>query len=221
MKLTIEEAAALLASDEEKVEAWIEESGLPAHRVRGQYRINRTELLEWATERRIPLAPAAFAPAEGEPPTATLAGALRLGGVHHDVPGKDLAEVLRSIAAFLPLGDEADRETLLEILLGRETLGLVAIGDGIAIPHVRTPIVGSAGESAICLAFVVAPLALPAPDDRPVDTIFFLVSPTIPAHLALLAKLAYGLSNAAFRDAVRRHAAADELLRLATEMERA
>ena len=61
MKLTIPEAATLLGANEERVRDWIEDDGLPAQRIRGQYRINRTELLEWATEHDIALRPHVFA----------------------------------------------------------------------------------------------------------------------------------------------------------------
>jgi excisionase family DNA binding protein len=55
MKLTVPEAATLLGSTEDRVRDWIEEMGLPAQKIRGQYRINRAELLEWATSNDITL----------------------------------------------------------------------------------------------------------------------------------------------------------------------
>ncbi len=219
MKLTVPEAATLLESSEERVRDWIEDGGLPAQRIRGQYRINRTELLEWATEHDIALAPRLFDRSDDAESASSLADALRAGGIHFRVPGGELESVLRNIIDLLPLDDDVDRDTLLHFLIAREALGLAAIGDGIAIPHVRTPIVLSSTGSTAALAFLIDPLAIPAPDDRPIDTLFFLICPTVHAHLAMLAKLAFCLRAPAFREALRQRASADEILRIAAETE--
>jgi len=220
MKLSLQEAAALLGSDEKRVHDWIEEDGLPAQRIRGQYRINRTELLEWATEHDITLAPHLFARSEDPADVPSLEAALRAGGIHFQVAGSELATVLRNITALLPLEDDVDREMLLQFLIARDELAVAPIGDGIAIPHVRTPIVLSQSGSTAALAFLIEPLEMAAPDDKAVDTLFFLICPTVHAHLAMLAKLAFCLRAPAFRDALRRRAPADEILRIAAETEK-
>jgi PTS system nitrogen regulatory IIA component len=219
VKLTIQEVAKLLGSNEERVHDWIEEDGLPAQRVRGQFRINRAELLEWATKHDITLASRVFARSEEPESEPSFADALRAGGIHFDIPGGELESVLRKILDVLPLDDDVDRDTLLHVLIARDALGVVAIGNGIAIPHVRTPIVLSSSGSTAALAFLIDPLPIPAADEQPVDTLFFLISPTVHAHLAMLAKLAFCLRAPAFRDALRRHAPAAEILRVAAEAE--
>src|SRR5258708_6817851 len=216
MKLTIPEAAALLGASEERVHDWIEDSELPAQRVRGQYRVNRTDLLEWATEHRIGVSPRAF---ESERAAPTLAEALRAGGVESQVPGNDLATVMRHVVARLPLSDEADREMLLQIMLARDTLGVTPVGDGIAIPHVRTPIILAPVGAVLALSFLANPQDLHALDRKPVDTFFVLICPTVHVHLAMLAKLAYALRNEAFHAAVRRRATADEIIQAAAALE--
>lgn len=215
MKLTISEAAALLGSDEDRVYEWIEESALPAQKIRGQYRINRTDLLEWATEHDIGVSPRAFSRAGGP----TLAEALRAGGVHHRIEGSDVPTVLRNIVALLPLEVPGDREMLLEILLARDALGVTPVGDGIAIPHVKAPIILAPTDAVLALSFLTTPLDLRAPDGDLIDTFFLLICPTIHVHLAMLAKLAWGLKDETFRAAVRRQAPAEEIIRIATALE--
>ena len=219
MKLTVPEAATLLGANDQRVYDWIEEDGLPAQRIRGQYRINRAELLEWATEHDITFAPRAFARSEDPESTPSLADALRAGGIYFRVPGGAVETVLRKIVDLLPLDDDVDRDTLFHFLIARDALGVATIGDGIAIPHVRTPIVLSSSGSTAALAFLVDPLAVAAPDDKPVDTIFFLICPTVHAHLAMLAKLAFCLRAPAFREALRERASAEEILRIAANTE--
>ena len=96
---------------------------------------------------------------------------------------------------------------------------MVAIGDGIAIPNVRTPIILASSESIAAVAFFIQPLQLSAPDEQPVDTLFFLICPTVHAHLAMLAKLAFCLRVPTFRETLRRRAPAAEILRIAAEVE--
>jgi len=216
VKITITEAAALLGADEERVHGWIEETALPAQRIRGQYRINRSDLLEWATAHNVSVAPRAFHHERGTP---SLAEALRAGGVHDGVPGSDLDSVIRHIVMMLPLADGADRDMLLDVLLARDVLGVTAVGDGIAIPHVRTPIILSPVDAVLALSFLTTPLGLHAPDGQAVDTFFFLICPTVHVHLAMLAKLAYCLKDGAFRAAVRGRASADEIVRIAAALE--
>ena len=216
MKLTVSEAASLLGSDEERVYDWIEEAELPAQKIRGQYRINRTDLLEWATAHNISVAPRAFRQERGTP---SLADALRAGGVHHQIEGSDLQTILRNIVELLPLDDSADREMLLQILLARDTVGVTPVGDGIAIPHVRTPIILAPTDAVLALSFLTNPFDLHAPDNRPIDTFFLLICPTIHVHLAMLAKLAHGLKDETFRGAVRRRASAEEIVSIAAALE--
>jgi PTS system nitrogen regulatory IIA component len=216
VKITIGEAAALLGADEERVYDWIEGSELPAQKIRGQYHINRSDLLEWATAHNVSVAPRAFHQERGTP---SLARALRAGGVHDGVPGSDLDTVVRAIVNLLPLADSADRDMLLHVLLARDALGVTPVGDGIAIPHVRTPIILAPVDAVLALSFLTMPLDLHAPDGRGVDTLFLLICPTVHVHLSMLAKLAYALRDSVFRAAVRRRASADEIIRIAAALE--
>src|SRR5213076_3370625 len=54
------------------------------------------------------------------------------------IPRRTPACFQRSV---MPLPAQVDRELLLGMLLAREALQSTGIGDGIAIPHVRNPIV--------------------------------------------------------------------------------
>jgi PTS system nitrogen regulatory IIA component len=209
MALTVREAAKLLSTDEDQVHRWIAAGEIPFDRAHDQLRLNRAELLEWATSRRIPLSIEAF---RDEGAEVRLGDALRVGGVHHEVPGGDREAVLRAVVERLPLPDPADRELVVEVLGSREQLGSSAVGDGIAIPHVRHPLVFH-GRPVVALSFLAAPLAFGAPDGKPVFALFTMISPTIKTHLQLLARLAAALHDERFKSAVVARAPAAELLR--------
>jgi PTS system nitrogen regulatory IIA component len=211
MALTVREAARLLSTTDDQVHRWIESGEIPFDRANDQLRLNRSELLEWATARKVPLSTEAFRE-EGER-RLSLAAALRLGGVHHDVPGGDRAAVLHAIVERLPIPDPADRELAEGVLLAREQLGSSAVGDGIAIPHVRHPLVFHAGAPIVALSFLARPLEFGAPDGKPVFAMFTMISPTIRMHLQLLARLAASLHDAEFKAAIVGRAPAETILR--------
>jgi len=197
VKLRVKDAAELLQVSEKTIYRWIAQEKLPMHQVSGQYRFNRAELLEWATAKRIPISPKMME----EPEDAfipSLEEALRSGGVYYRVEGRDKVSVLRSVVNILALPDGVDREFLFQVLLARESLGSTAVGDGIAIPHVRNPITLHVTKPLMALCFLETPIDFQAIDGKPVHTLFTIVSPTIKAHLNLLSKLSFGLRTPAF-----------------------
>jgi nitrogen PTS system EIIA component len=221
MRVTVREAAKLLHAPEAKVYEWIESGDLPAYRINDQYRINRSELLEWATARKLSIDPALFHEEEEDERVPSIAGSLERGGVFHEVGGGTREEALRSIIALLRLDDEGDRETLLDLLLARDAAAVVPVGDGIAIPHVRNPIALAMDEPSLALFFLRQPVDFGAPDGQPVFALFFLVSPTTRVHLQMLAKVAYLLRNKAFLDAIRGRESAARLIDAARDIEKA
>jgi PTS system nitrogen regulatory IIA component len=211
-KLTVRDAAALLNVSEKSVYRWIKQGVLPAYRIDDQYRINRTELLEWATARKMHVSPEIFSEPELEGgPAPTLEEALRAGGIHYRIKGRDKALVLRAVVEVLDLPDDVDREFLYQVLLAREALGSTGVGDGIAIPHVRNPIVLHLTSPIVTLCFLEQPVDFGALDGQPVHTLFTLISPTVRAHLHLLSRLAFVLRDPGFSAAVREQAPPDAI----------
>lgn len=207
MELDVKAAADLMAVPENTLYRWIRDQDLPAHRVNDQVRFNRAELLEWATAQGVRVSPALIAP----PPTAdatisTLAAALTAGGVYYDVPGTSKQDALSAAIGHMPLPADVDRELLLDVILARESLGSTGIGDGIAIPHVRNPIVMHIAQPLVTLCFLKTPVAFGALDDQPVHTLFTIVCPVIRIHLHLISRLAFALRQPAFAAAVRQRA---------------
>jgi len=213
MQLSVKDAAAILTVSEKTIYRWIKQEVIPAYRINEQFRFNRSELLEWATSRRIQVNPDIFKEPESSTiPLPSLGEALKAGGVAYRIEGNDQASVLRSIVDVLKLQDEVDREFLYEVLLARETLGSTGIGDGIAIPHVRNPVVLHVTKPTVTLCFLEHPIDFKAIDGKPVNILFTLISPTVRAHLHLLSRLGFVLHNANFKDIVKRQGSREELM---------
>ena len=204
MLMKASEVAALLDTDESAVIRWIKKEKLPAALVRGNYRINRVDLLEWATEHGIKVPPELFAAAEHDVRLPSLVEALKAGGIHYGVEGEDKPSVLRNVVNLLQLPPQMDPDFLLQVLLAREALGTTAVGGGIAIPHVRNPILlQNRPEPAVSLCFLKHPIDFAALDGKPVGTLFMVTSPTVKVHLHLLSRLAYALHDPHFRTTLK------------------
>jgi PTS system nitrogen regulatory IIA component len=213
MTLTVREAAKLLGMTEKEVYGFINDHTIPVRKINDQYRFNRAELLEWATERGLRVSVSQF-PAAAEDtgaPMPRFSDALTHGGVHAHVEGTDRDTVLRAVVKRMPVAAE-DRDLLVDVLVAREALGSTGLGDGIAIPHVRMPVVLHVEEPSITLSYLDHPVDFFAIDGKPVHTVFSIVTPTIRSHLHLLSRLAAALHDKRFRGAVTRKAEAAEIL---------
>ncbi len=220
MQLTVREAARYLGVPEQTLTRWAGRGDLPALRVGGQYRFNRVELLEWAAQRKLPVSAELLEEPGARTPRILLSAALRAGGVHLRVPGADRESALRAVVERLPIPAGADRSLLLDTLLAREKLGSTALGGGIAIPHPRDPIVLHVPEPALAACHLESPIEFGAPDGRPVDTLFVMVTPSVRSHLHLLAALASALRDPALRARIASRAGLEPLLAEVERVER-
>ncbi|AGA27173.1 PTS sugar transporter subunit IIA [Singulisphaera acidiphila] len=205
MNLSVRDTASLLAVSEKTIYRWIKQQTIPAYRVQDQYRFNRAEILEWATARRLKVSSEIFQePEAADQPIPSLLAALEAGGVFYRVSGFDKESVLREVVDLLRLPEEVDRDFLLRVLIAREAIAPTAVGDGIAIPHVRNPVVLHVGRPMITLCFLDQPIEYGALDGKPVHTLFTIISPTTRAHLHLTSKLSFVLRDPGFRRSIER-----------------
>jgi PTS system nitrogen regulatory IIA component len=212
MFLKVTDLVAAIGVEEKTVLSWIKNEGLPAHKLDDRYQVNRVDLLEWATTHGITIPPDIFAASGENPDRPLVSEALVQGGIFYDLPGDAPETALREVVSRLKLPPCLDPEFLLQTLLAREALGSTAFGNGIAIPHVRNPIVGHTSESAISLCFLESPIDFDAIDGQPVTILFTLVTPNVKAHLHLLAKLAFLLHNQGFQALLHRPGTEAEIM---------
>jgi len=213
MQLSVREISGLLNVAEKTIYRWIKQSSIPVYRINGQNRFNRAEILEWATSKRIPVSPQLMVEEDtGAVALPTLTETLRPADVHYHVAGATKARVLESVVELMHLPEGVDRDFLYKVLLAREALGSTGVGDGVAIPHVRNPIVLHISQPMLTLCFLEQPVPFGAIDGEPVTVLFTLISPTVRAHLHLLSRLGYVLRNPAFKEALKQQYLRDRLL---------
>lgn len=211
MKLSVKDAAELMGVTPKTIYRWIQESDLPAYRIEGQYRLNKMLLLEWARAKRINVAAPLMEESAGGP-MASLSDALRNGGIYYRVGGHDRDSALRSVVDMLRLPDLVDREFVYQALLARERLQSTGLGGGVAVPHVRNPLVLDVETPSVTLCFLEKPIEFGALDGQPVQILFTLVSPSVRAHLYLLSRLSFCLQDARFKALLAQQAIREDIL---------
>lgn len=124
---------------------------------------------------------------------------------------ESLGELLSSSAEQVPAdSDSADDaasegltpERVFDCLLERERLGSTGLGQGVALPHARSPAVEAPVGAFVQLS---APVNFDSIDDQPVDLAFGLLVPEAATeqHLQLLSGLARLFDNPEFRQRLR------------------
>jgi nitrogen PTS system EIIA component len=214
MQLTVRDVSMFLNVPESRVNRWIRQRGLPAQHVGGQYHFNRVDLLEWATANQIKVSVEVFDHLEVEDePGPSLVEALKLGGIHYQVEDTSKDRAIRALVEVLPLPEGVDRELLLRLFLAREASASTAIGDGIALPHVRNPIVLHVEWPMVTLCFLKRPVDFGALDGKPVQVLFSLICPTMRSHLQTLSRLSYALHDERFKRVVVRQSPREKILK--------
>ena len=222
MQLTVRQAAAYFGVDDQTVRKWIADRDLPVHRANEQLHLNAIEVWEWAIERGVPVSRRLLDDARRTPEHAPpLSELLERGGIHPNSAAEGAkAEVLAGVVAHLPLPPEVDREFLLTVLEAREAMGSTGIGDGIAIPHVRNPILLHVKRPFVSLFLLDRAVDFDAIDGKPVHALFVVVAPSVPVHLRVLAHLGHALRDSKLRRLLVERASADRILERIRELER-
>ena len=212
MELNVRDVARLLKVSERTVHRWVRNGSLPSHRVHDQHRFNPVELQEWALAHGQPLPPRLLEPEESSRDPETFHAALERGGIFHGVPGGSREEVLKAVANLPGIPASVDRRLLDELLVARERLAPTAVGEGIAIPHPRDPVVVPTEQPLVLLALLRRPVDFRALDGRPVQVLFLLLSPSVRQHLRMFARLAFALHDETLKRLLRDAASRESIL---------
>jgi len=214
MYLNIIQLAESFGVEESVVQSWVRKDGLPAIEDRDRLLFDRSQVVDWAAERGL-AAKAGFLAASRSPntPIRRLEPMLRAGGIWRDVPSAKVREVMETIVARLPGATAPVRQLLAQRLRTAEGISWAAVGNGLALPHLRTPVAlgREAGTFAILILRDALALDEPAPDDVPITRLLFFVAPSPRAHLELLAQLSTALTRGSLRRPVMDGATDEEI----------
>ncbi|MDO8580505.1 MAG: PTS sugar transporter subunit IIA [Candidatus Omnitrophota bacterium] len=213
MELTINDIVKIFAVSEERVNNWIEKKNMPCIKANEQYRFNYIELLDWALQKKINLTPEILTLGDRENYSSdSLYQAIKNGHIYYDIPGDSREEVLKAIVDLLPLPPKLNRKSLWQMLVAREEMMSTSVGNGVAIPHVRNPVILQMEHPSITLCFLKKPVDFKAIDGKPVFILFTILSPSVKKHLAILSRLAFCLQNAKLKQYLHAKATQEQIL---------
>lgn len=133
--------------------------------------------------------------------------------------GKDKQSVITELVDLLDTnGLLLDKNVVLDAVLAREQTRSTGIGSGIAIPHGKCKAVK---ELVMAIGVADEPIDFGSVDDKPVTTIFLLVSPVDQTgpHIQALARISRLMLDEQFKQGLEKTTSADEVYELLNNKE--
>ena len=149
-----------------------------------------------------------------------LADLIERGGICRDLKGTTPREVMAALIGTLPPIPSVSQDLLLRAVLEREALMSTSIGNGIALPHPRNPLVKTESEQFVALAFLQNQVDWKSLDGEQVETLMLIVSASAKQHLRTLAEITFFCRQEEFCRLLQERTSMEELTRFITEAEK-
>lgn len=218
MIINVRDAANLLKVSQKTVEGWIKDNKIPYQKIGEQYYFERIELFQFAVNEHLNPIPVLNEGSNDENDCSFYESLVR-GGIYYNVGGTTKKEALYSALKLVKGLYQITIEPLFELFMAREELASTGIGDGIAIPHARGPLIEYVDYPLVSLSFLENPVEFGALDGKPVNALFLIVSPTVRIHLQILGQIAFALHSPDCMEAVQKRVSAETILQLFKEVE--
>ncbi len=151
---------------------------------------------------------------------ADIAELIHRGGIFMDVEGTTPEEIYKNVTKMIKLPEEMTEEQVYNALCAREKVLSTAVGNGIALPHARSPIMKEEEDQRICVVYLKNHIDMKAPDERLVYVMFILLTQNSQVHLQVLSGLAGLFRSLRFRKALESKVGEVELLSLIRELDK-
>jgi PTS system nitrogen regulatory IIA component len=116
---------------------------------------------------------------------------IKKGGIYYDVTGDTVTEIIANSVEAMNTPDEVSKDRIVVSLLEREEMMPTAVGNGIAIPHARNPIITDINNESVSICFLKNPIDYNSLDGMPVGVLFIVLSANSKRHLEILSKIGY------------------------------
>jgi PTS system nitrogen regulatory IIA component len=151
----------------------------------------------------------------------TLHSLLKRGGIYYDVPGKTIKDMMKHYIGMIDLPSELNKDTLLQAVLEREQLMSTGIGQGIALPHPRNPLIEKAEHQSISIGFPKEEINWKALDGKPVYAAILIISASPKLHLHTLSKISFLCRQESFVQLLQNYSSAEKIRKAIQEAEAA
>ncbi|MBQ5998843.1 MAG: PTS sugar transporter subunit IIA [Treponema sp.] len=142
---------------------------------------------------------------------------IRKGGVFDKIEGASSDLVYKEIVNAMSFSESVSKNEVYEALCAREKIMSTAVGNGIALPHCRIPVIKDMSDQRIAIVYLKEPLPMNAPDGIPVNTMFVILAQNQSDHIQILSALAGLLKVNEFRKLLADHASEAEILNAVKE----
>lgn len=216
MDLKLKEVAKLLQVSEKTIYRWIQEGKIPYYRINHQYRFRTDDLHNWSlNNKKYRLAldvsgPESEATILRESEHVSVLNSLKTGGIFYNISGNNVADALECALEVINCPADLTRKDILTKLTEREAMASTAIGDGIAFPHPRIPLIKNIADESVSLCFLHKPVDFSAIDNKPVEVMFIILSADQTRHLRLISKLSYFCRQPEFIGLLKQQALREE-----------
>ena len=137
---------------------------------------------------------------------------LERGGIHYSLPGDAVYKVMDKLIGIAPVPETVTAKDLFRAVMEREALMSTGIGNGIATPHPRNPVITRPEDQFAALAFLEQGVDWRALDNIPVDTVFLIVSASAQFHLKILSEVSFFCRQDEFKKLLTERAAGEEII---------
>ncbi len=201
---------------------WIKQGKIPVNKVGNFGIFNEAELDAWAAKQRISFRKTKPDKEEKKEKriSFTLSDAVKAGGILKDIEGKNKKEVIEHAVNRIKGISKNLKAELCEQIIKREKLTSTGIGNGIAVPHPRSPLKYGLSQPMIITCFPDNPIDFDSIDGKHVFVFFLILTPSIEIHLDLLSKLSFCLRDNSFIEFLKKRPDLEEFIARVETMEK-
>ncbi len=210
MNLKIKDICELLQISEKTVYRWIKENKIPTYKINNQYRFNKSEINDWILKNKITVSDKILDLRVTKTPVS-LNEMVNRGGIFYEIEGKDVSEIITNSINMMNIPSDTTREAVLSSIFAREDLMPTAVGNGLAFPHSRNPILAEIENECISIMFLKNEIDYKAIDGICVHTLFIILSANPKRHLEILAKLSFLCQQPDFISLLKKRSSKDKL----------
>jgi PTS system nitrogen regulatory IIA component len=145
---------------------------------------------------------------------------LNRGGVFYGIGGGSPQEALTNFFERISVPPSLDKKLLLDAVLEREALMPTAVGNGIALPHPRNPLISNAEDQFVSVGFLESNVHWKALDGKPVHTAILIVSASAKLHLHILSRINFFCQQESFRKLLKIRSSREEICKAIEEAEK-
>jgi len=202
------------------IQRWVHQKKIPFINTSDGYIFDQDQLIEWAKTQGLRLKGISkYKIDSNEDKIPKLKQSIQLGGVYDNLEGEDIYSVLHHAVQMVPFGSDINKDMVLEELISREEIASTGVGNGVAIPHPRKPLLLGEKKPIIPVFRLKNPIDFNSIDNKPVTMMFLVFCPNTKMHLKMLAKLSYFLRHPLFLDCIGKDISKESFLLKVEETE--